>query len=151
MKGIKMKDCRFYVNEDERTVVCVVPKTQDMVLDFIRENFEYHDIDLYEAINFWDGNFYTKTLQMPRNFIGKAVCSKDDVWDEELGRMIAFSKAKEKCYKSFFKRANMFVQTLDRRLGDAITKFNDFGIRLENNRLDLNQKIEERLNPTVNE
>ena len=37
MKGIKMSDCRFYVNEKERTVVCVIPDTDHMVLDYIWE------------------------------------------------------------------------------------------------------------------
>ena len=25
MEGIRMSDCKFYVNEAERTVVCVIP------------------------------------------------------------------------------------------------------------------------------
>ena len=41
MNGVKMSDCRFYVNEEKRTVVCVIPNTQNMVIDFILDNF-YH-------------------------------------------------------------------------------------------------------------
>ena len=37
MKGIKMSDCKFYVNEEERIVVCVIPKTKYMVEDFIKD------------------------------------------------------------------------------------------------------------------
>ena len=137
MNGIKMSDCRFYVNEEERTVVCVIPRTRYMVDKFVKEHFRWNDID------FWRGssNFY----EMPSSFMGKAVCAEGDTWDEETGRLIAFSRAKDKCYKSFFKRANKVVQTVDRRLGDMIELFNDFGMKLEDKREALQQKIDERV------
>lgn len=157
MNGIKMTDCRFYVDKDARTVVCVIPPvigkgrdqryTSEMVKNFIMENFQFKDINLYDGANFWNGRF-EKAMRMPSSFIGKAVCAPEDEWDEDLGRMIAFSKAKDKCYKSFFRRANLFVQTLDRRLGDAINSFNSFGLVLENKREGLKQKIDERLGLT---
>lgn len=151
MKGIKMSDCRFYVNEAERTVVCVIPQFVeeghcrnficDMVTDFIQENFMFPEIDFHYAME----SKLTDELRMPSTFMGKAVCSPDDEWNEEVGKMIAFSRAKDKCYKSFFKRANRFVQTIDRRLGDMIEKFNDFGMKLEDKRVGLEQKINEKI------
>lgn len=153
MNGIKMSDCKFYVNEETRTVVCVIPnkirhKNGDitivsaMVEDFIEKNFRFNDIDFDFALNY---NWQEKNLEMPHSFIGKAVCAKEDEWNEETGRMIAYSRAKDKCYKSFFKRANRLVQTLDKRLGDMITMFNDFGMKLEEKREALQAKIEERI------
>ena len=150
MNGIKMSDCKFYVNEAERTVICVIPKritrgdyytdTEDMLMDFITDNFNFADVDIGEAI------FMSRKLyRMPKSFMGKAVCAKDDEWDEELGKMIAFSRAKDKCYRSFFKRANVLVNTIDRRLNDMITMFNDFGLKLENNREMLQAKIDHQL------
>lgn len=155
MNGIKMSDCKFYVDENARTVVCVIPNriktsdgtymdTSDMVLNFIQDNFSFNDINMYDSINFWDGKI-SKHLRMPHTFIGKAVCSSEDEWNEETGRMIAFARAKDKCYKSFFKRANMFVQSIDRRLGDMIEQFNNFGMKLEDRRENLQQKIDEHL------
>lgn len=151
MKGIKMSDCRFYVNEAERTVVCVIPQfvkegnernfTRDMVLDFIDDNFYFREMDFRYLSN----PVFRDELRMPSTFMGKAVCSPDDEWDEEVGKMIAFSRAKDKCYKSFFKRANHFIQALDRRLGDMIEEFNDFGMKLEDKRLGLEQKINEKI------
>ena len=151
MKGIKMSNCRFYVNEAERTVVCVIPQfiqdgtnrnyTSDMVLDFIDDNFRFREMDFRYLSN----PVFRDELRMPSTFMGKAVCSPDDEWDEEVGKMIAFSRAKDKCYKSFFKRANHFIQALDRRLGDMIEEFNDFGMRLEDKRLGLEQKINEKI------
>jgi len=139
MNGIKMKDCRFYVDEGARTVVCVIPNTKYMVNNFIEENFQFRDVDFDEAIDFRN---FSKELYMPNSFMGKAVCSVDDEWDENTGRLIAFSRAKDKCYKSFFKRANKFVQTVDRRLGDMIEVFNDFGLKLEDKREGMKQRID---------
>lgn len=139
MNGIKMKDCRFYVNEAERVIVCVIPHTRRMVSDFIQQHFSFGDVDFWYALEDVD------KVRMPDSFIGKAVCSPDDEWNEELGKMIAFSKAKDKCYKSFFKRANTFVQMVDRRLGDMIDSFNDFGMKLENKRENLQAQINERV------
>ena len=114
MNGIKMSDCRFYVDEEARTVVCVIPKTKYMLEDFAKDHFKWNDFDFDFGIDY----AYMKSLYLPSSFMGKAVCAPEDEWDEELGRMIAFSRAKDKCYKSFFKRANRLVQTLDRRLGE---------------------------------
>ncbi len=151
MNGIKMSDCRFYVNQDERTVVCVIPaeierdgeiyQTKRMVTNFIYDHFDFSDFDLTVL-----EPKLRKQLTMPSSFIGKAVCAPEDEWNEETGRLIAFSRAKDKCYKSFFKRANLYVQTLDQRLGDIITEFNDFGMKLEEKRGKIQEKIDAALN-----
>lgn len=137
--GIKMSDCKFYVDEEARTVVCVIPDTKDMVLDFLTDHARFSDFDL----DFGTEWKLKNELLMPNSFMGKAVCSEEDEWDEDTGRLIAYSRARNKCYTSFFKRANAYVQALDRRLGDIITMFNDFGMRLEDKRVALETKIEE--------
>lgn len=143
MNGIKMSDCRFYVNEEARTVVCVIPNTQYMVKDFIGEHFHWSgDFD------FSDYNLNYKLsdeLNMPNSFVGKAVCAPEDEWNEETGKLVAFSRAKDKCYKSFFKRANMFVQKLNGRQEDMIDIFNHFGTKLENKREALQAQIDSRI------
>lgn len=140
MNGIKMSECKFYVDEEARTVICVIPQTEHMVLDFIWEHFDWPDVNLSDAIDY----HMRQDIKMPKSFMGKAVCAAEDEWNEETGRMIAFSRAKDKCYKSFFKRANKFVQTVDRRLGDMIELFNDFGLKLEGKRTALQDQIDER-------
>ena len=152
MNGIKMSDCKFYVDKEARTVVCVIPSIiakdeleemsiKRMLQDFVRSNFDWNDFNIFDGLSY---RFYDK-LELPNSFMGKAVCAQEDEWNEELGKMIAFSRAKDKCYKSFFKRANRLVQTLDRRLGDMITAFNDFGLKLNDRRDILQAKIDEKL------
>ena len=138
MKGIKMSDCKFYVDEDARVIVCVIPETEDILRDFIVEHFQWSDINVEWAL----GYNFCKRLQMPYSFMGKAVCAPEDEWNEALGKKIAFACAKDKCYKSFFKRANLLVQTIDRRLGDMIEAFNDFGLKLDAKREALESQIE---------
>ena len=138
--GIKMSDCKFYVDEEARTIVCVIPNTRYMLSNFIEQHFQYGDINFDFATT---TRFIQNELLMPRSFMGKAVCSKDDEWDEELGKLVAFSRAKDKCYKSFFRRANTFVNSVDRRLGDIIDMFNSMGQKLEDKREGIEQKIEE--------
>lgn len=152
MNGIKMSDCKFYVDEEARTVVCVIPNklgehkfTKNMISDFIEDNFRFNDLDMQFGLDY---DWVDKAIEMPSSFMGKAVCAPEDEWDEETGRIIAFSRAKDKCYKSFFKRANKLVQMVDRRLGDMITQFNDFGMKLENRREALQAKINERIGTT---
>lgn len=138
MNGIKMSDCKFYVDVTARVIVCVISDVENMLIDFIRERFRWNDVDMEYAV---DWHFEPK-LRMPHSFMGKAVCAPEDEWDVELGKKIAFSRAKDKCYKSFFKRANLLVQTYDRRLGDMIETFNDFGLKLEVKREALESQIE---------
>lgn len=157
MNGIKMSDCDFYVDEEKRTVVCVYPKSKGegtgvwlwngasgLVIDFIEENFNFGDISLADGVRY--GNLYKK-LKMPYRFVGKAVCAPEDKWDEELGKKIAFARAKEKCYDSFFKRANLFVHTVTKRLGDAIDIFNNFGDKISASREALEDSINQALAP----
>ena len=86
MNGIKMSDCRFYVNKDERVIICVIPNTRDMLENYIIEHFQFPDVKLSDSLNYWS-KFY-KQLRMPESFMGKAVCASEDEWNEELGKMI---------------------------------------------------------------
>lgn len=144
MSGIKMSDCKFYVNKEERTVVCVIPNTHNMLREFMWDNcYEFSPYSFSDS-------YSTKIINefnMPRSFMGKAVCAPDDEWDEELGRKIAYSRAKDKCYRSFFKRANNIVNLLDRWLGQVMDIFNDFGARLEVNRENIQAQIDAKLPP----
>ena len=143
MKGIKMSDCRFYTDEDARTIVCViaVEGMEDMLIEFIRENFYFNDICINWAIN---SNLYDR-LKMPRSFMGKAVCSEDDEWDEEAGKLLAFRRAKTKFYNSFFKRANILMRALDKRLDDMVETFGQLGLKIEDNMNAIDQKLSDKI------
>lgn len=137
MNGVKMSDCRFYINEEKRTVVCVIPNTRDMVFDFIVDHF-------YDGhITFFYGK-KTDSLMMPNSFTGKAVCAQEDEWDEETGKLIAFYRAKNKCYKSFFKRVDTFIWDIDTALDNFAEIVNDFGDKLTEKAEKLEEEITNR-------
>lgn len=138
MKGIKMSDCKFYVNKDERVIVCVIQDTKYMFDDYLREHFQWKEFDLFYALDL-------ENQMMPNSFMGKAVCSENDEWNEGLGRKIAFSRAKDKCYRSFFKRANALVNDIDRRLGEMVDSFNTFGDNLSKKKENLQYQIDQEL------
>ena len=144
---IKYKNCKFIVKPEDRMVICVIDnsvfgeerkKVSDILLDFIFDN-EYSNVDICTSYDF------DKKLRMPKSFIGKAVCAEEDEWNEELGKKIAYSRAKNKLYTSFYKRANLFIQETDRRLNYMIDKFNNFGVTLDENKQRLDDEIERLL------
>ena len=143
MKGIKMSDCKFYVDEDARTVICVIADTEDVTVrhaltNFIDEQFDYKDIDISSVAYY---SSLHDILKMPKSFMGKAVCSEDDEWDEEAGKLLAFKRAKTKFYNSFFKRANILMRTLDKRLDDMVEAFGQLGLKIENNMDAIDKKL----------
>ena len=143
MKGIKMSDCKFYVDEDARTVICVIADTEDFTVrhaltNFIEEQFHYKDADIGSAVYY---SSLDDILKMPKSFMGKAVCSEDDEWDEEAGKLLAFKRAKTKFYNSFFKRANILLRTLDKRLDDMVETFGQLGLKIENNMDSIDKKL----------
>lgn len=137
MNGIKMSDCKFYVNEDERVIVCVIQNTKYMFANYVCDHFSWRDFYL---------GYVTDEYLMPDSFMGKAVCSESDEWNEDLGRKIAFSRAKDKCYRSFFKRANSLINGIDRRLGEMVDSFNIFGDNLSKKKDNLQYQIDQELN-----
>lgn len=119
--GIKMSDCKFYVDEKNRVVVCVYEDTSRMLIDFINSKLRLKNLDVFYAVSDFD------EFKMPKSFSGKAVCAPEDEWNEELGRKIAYARMRSKCYKSFFRRANRIVRMVDSGLSEIIDVFNKFG------------------------
>lgn len=135
---IKQSDCKFYVNKENRVVVCVISNTRHMVSDFL-------DDILFDDISFDISYSFYRKLEMPDTFIGKAVCAAEDEWDEELGKKIAYSRAKEKLYTSFFKRATLYAQTIDRRLEELVDRCNALGDAVTDNKNRFDSEIAEYL------
>ena len=56
---IKKKDCKFYVNEEERTIVCVIHCDKYLVENYVNELTDY-----YFRLPFSEG----KKIKMPSTF-----------------------------------------------------------------------------------
>lgn len=130
--NIKPSDAKYFIDEEKRTVICVIDDTKSLFNRFCNDNFK---ISAKNTV-FWprlnNKQFFDK-LDMPNRFVGQATCSKDDEWNVETGKLIAFSRAKDKVNKSFFKRANTYINTLDQWVNDAAEVLNQVGEKLSIN------------------
>ena len=112
--NIRPRDCRYIINKEKRKVVCIIDNTQFKLRNFLFSHLPY--------------GIYPELELSPR-YIGIATCAKEDEWNENLGKRIAFHKAKVKFDTSFFKRANSFIQDQDDKLNRMIDSLNAYGAK----------------------
>ena len=145
--NISAEDAKFIVNEKKHTVTCVIEHTDRLFIAFVNENFHLGaDCDN----NFWSccerACLYDKLI-MPNKFVGVATCGPNDKWDEHIGRVIAFSRAKDNLLRSFFKRAQTYVSCIDGWLNEAVEIINNLGDRLAENTEKRHNYINDLLGP----
>lgn len=136
--NITTDNAKFFVNKEKKTVVCVIEDTRKLFHDFVNTNFRIStDCDqIYNCthgINGYDSILDEKML-MPNKFVGIAKCGENDEWDENIGRIIAFSRAKNNLITSFFKCAQTYVYYIDNWLNEAVNIFNTLGLKLSENK-----------------
>ena len=124
--SIRKEDVTYVVRPEQKKVIAYIEGTQWMFTDFVNENYPSAPI-------FWCDEPLEEKLKMPNKFIGVATCGPDDVWDENVGRLIAFDRMKDNLNKSFFKRANTFVAEMEKRLDIFCDRVNGYGMKLETN------------------
>jgi len=133
--NVKQSDCKFYVDEENQKVVCVIEETSGLFFRYI-ENF---NLQLTAPTKFWE------SLTMPRRFVGIATCHEGDTFNVETGKLIAFNKAKIKLTTSLFKRARIYIDRINKEFTAIVENFNDFGERVSTN----TEKREERIKTLV--
>jgi len=128
--NIRPKDCRFIVDQEKRKVICIIDNTENKLFDFIDYGFGvwYNPKCPLEF-----GHTIMEKLRMPRRFTGVATCAPDDEWNEEIGRAIAYGKAKYKFNVSLFKRGNYLVNYMDEYIAKLARQFDEYGERVSRN------------------
>lgn len=116
--------CKYIVQPEKRKVICILNDTSRMFLDYAAYNLP---VDIG---GIWGDRNLERKLQMPARFVGVATCSSEDEFNEEIGRRIAYSRAKNKANTSFFKRANLFIDLCDEKLDEAAYKLNQLGYHM---------------------
>ena len=114
----------YIVKKDERVVVCVINGTKRYFSDYI--NTRLHQQDYLNSYMVCIKDKYG----LKNSYSGIARCAPGDEWNEELGRKIAFNKAKEKLNNAFFKRAKTYVNEVDNEFNQLIGIINNYGARL---------------------
>lgn len=142
--NVRPSDCRYIINKEKRTIVCLIEHTECMFTDFAEANFDIP----YDCLGGWwnkkptYSQFYKK-LYMPKRFWGIATCAEEDEWDVEKGKFLAFARAKNKLNNSFFKRANLYIHAFDKSLNDAVLVLNNLGEKLTINSDRRQERIKE--------
>ena len=137
-----MEDCTFYVDEEKRTIACVLEDTADMFNLYVEDKL---------LISYWafktvkESNKFNAALEMPNRFVGIARCAPEDTWDKELGKKIAYLRLREKVYRSFFNKARYYIDTLDNYLERSAIEINRMGEKLDREMESRNQYIAEKL------
>ena len=124
--SIRKEDVKYVVNPEQRKVVAYIEGTKNMFTDFLEENYPYYDYPIW-------GDPIREKLAMPNRFCGISTCGPDDEWNEDTGRLIAFDRMKDSLNKSFFKRANTYVNEMEKRLDLFCDRTNAYGQKLEYN------------------
>ena len=124
--SIRKEDVTYVVRPEQKKVIAYIEGTEWMFFKFVNENYP-------STRNCWCDSSLAAKLKMPNKFLGVATCGPDDVWDENVGRLIAFDRMKDNLNKSFFKRANTFVAEMEKRLDIFCDRVNGYGEKLEHN------------------
>lgn len=133
---VKKSDCKFYINKEARVIVCVIPNTTYLLDDFL---YSVHGIPsiaftpLDDMLEDW--------YRLPKSFSGKAVCAEEDEWDEELGKNLAYYRAREKLYNSFFRHARHIINTVDNEIERLLEAFAQLGEKVTDWQDHLEKKI----------
>jgi len=142
--NIKPENCKYIVNKDNNKVVCIIDNTSRLFTRFMERNFQ---IQPDNVIDFKNYDRLERKLYMPNRFWGVATCSKDDEWNEETGKLIAYSRAREKLNRSFFKRAKTYINTLDKWLDESVEILNDLGEKFSDSAARRQEKIDAFFTP----
>ena len=129
---ISKDKCKFYVNEKKRRVVCVLPINKYMISMYLDDIMPDH--------------LYLNGIpKLNDRFIGVAKCHEEDTWDEEVGKLIAYGKAKAAFCRAFFNAINNYFNTIDKELDTLIDSCNMIGEHWRLNLISLRQQINDKL------
>lgn len=106
----------------------------------------------YEAVNAlmnMDDCFsgYNKDYELPCQFVGVAHCSENDVWNPEIGKRVAYDKARAKLDRSLFKRLQHYVDEQEKHIDEAVFRINALGRKLSLSAQHRAARIEECFSP----
>lgn len=130
---ISVSDCQFIVKENDRKVICIIKHTDSDVIYFINKYLSWIDSYFKEKL--------FKMMKMSNYFVGVATCSPEDEWDVETGKKIAYYKAKYKYVVSFFKKANAMMNEIDKQLAEIECRFNQYGLKMDENMSTLESQL----------
>lgn len=116
---LKVRNVQYKVDKNERKVSC------EVIMDIISGRKIMDTPDIYTVIEDDEVRKYTSSGCLV--FDGSAVCNKDDQWDEEKGKRIAFAKAMRQTVafrRVICNRCLDIILNAAKRAGDVEAKVN---------------------------
>ncbi len=135
MLNIKAKDCQYTIYPERKMVVCTIPNTTYCFLDDINDE----GVRLFMQMR----PRRERRLKMPDYFIGVAVCSPDDEFNVEIGKQVAYSHARDKFNRSYYKRAQALINILDETANHLEELYNSVGDKLARGAIYRHKHIED--------
>ena len=109
---------KYVVVHQARLVKCILSHTRlDVIKSLDRMDCSYP----YES----EDNYL-----LPDQFVGIARCSENDVWNPEIGKRVAYDKARAKLDRSLFKRLQRYVDDKEKTLDEAVFRINALGRKI---------------------
>ena len=132
-------EAKYYVNEEKRTVVCTIECSEWDAFDYIEGS------DIVISVPGQSKALY-KHGRMPSKFVGIAKCAPDDKFDEHIGRLLAFNRAKGKYDHAFMTRVTYLVSQWDRLRQEVLERLLHYNKKAMYHQDRRSKEIEEYLN-----
>ena len=127
---------KYYVNEEKRTVVCTIESSDWDAVDFFEKSYNQTIVS----------NSVLKKAAMPRRFVGIAKCAPEDTFDEHIGRVIAFDRAKYKYDHAFIKAVDELCISQRRAIEDCEQRIDKYVNKAANHHFKREDEIEDYMN-----
>lgn len=142
-KFVSFKNCRFWV-DDKQNVHCTISGMKEYFANFIHQ----HHYAFYDFLWQHEGGFtsYIKSKYfMPDTYHAMAKWHEGDgcEWNEEVGKLIAFNKLKNRVNSSLRKRFALLMDEVEKRKEEAYTKYSSYSEKLYLNSIEREEKIHE--------
>lgn len=135
--NIKKSNCYFRVDEKNRKVVCVYTPDPDLIAEYISDFNDEFGLPTFLPTS--------EDMYLPLHIVGVATCAEGDIWDEEIGREVAFIKMKNKFCTLFFRAMTAYFKFHDKILNKIESSCNALGATWAVNLQNRKEHVEKRL------
>lgn len=127
----------YYVNLEKRTVVCRISNCHDVLTEQLEKRgyfIPYNDTH----------------LEIADEYVGKAVCSPDDKFDEKFGMILAYRRATIKMNADVISMAKMEIANLTRGYNSYVNDFQSIITKAQSASAAKKEAINKLLHPESN-
>lgn len=106
-----MSSISYVINKEKNTVTCILENCKYDLKNIISKGMAELPKELYVFLNCYD--FY-QFFELPNKIVSTTKCSSQDVFDESLGKKIAYAKMRKKYCKymrKIFEKQNALLST----------------------------------------